>query len=183
MSLHLNQIKINGHDLKVSATLSLAGADMSGQTSYTDTAETGDKPKAISVRLGVAFKNPEYLRDIVRLAEAKNTTGSRQVYDVLNDTAAAMGIRQVKFQGDLSVNEDETTKQWRVSFKLTEVRSIPELKESRQEAKAVADQVPEGDTVATGTTETAVPDQVQLSSFEKVLQFVEESIADDGGVA
>lgn len=181
MSLHLNKIKVEGHDLKISGTLSLAGQDMSGQSSYTETAETGDKPKQISVRLGVNMNQPEQLQKIVQLAEAKNEAGNRVIYDILNATAAAMGIRRVKFQGDLSVNEDETSRQWRVSFKLTEVQSIPERKESRQQAQAVTDQVPTGDTVA--ASETAVPDQVQLSDFENVLQYLDNALAPTEGTA
>lgn len=182
MTLHLNQIQVKGHDMKVAATLPLAAADMSGQTSYTDTAETGDKPKQISVRMGITFKNAADLTALVKLAEAKNNHGSRVHYQVINETAQAMGIRLVKFEGDLSVNEDETTAGWRVAFKLTEVRSVPELKESRQQAKDVTEQAAEGDTVATNSaSETAAPDQAQLSSFENVLKYIDTALAPDEG--
>ena len=181
MSLYLNKIKVDGHELKLSATLPLAGQDLSGQSSYTQSAETGDKPKQISVRLGIKMNQAEQLQNVVQLAEAKDQNGNRQIYDVVNDTAQAMGIRRVKFQGDLSVNEDENTKQWRVTFKLTEVQSIPERKEARQQAQTVTDQAATGDTVA--TADTAVPDQVQLSDFENVLQYLDNALAPDTGTA
>lgn len=174
MSIILGTQKIKGHDLKISSTYTLASADLSGQTSYTDTAETGDKPKQLSVRLNILFKEMDDLKAIINLAESKDAAGNRTVYTVVNQTATAMGMRQVKFEGDVSVGEHDSLQQWSVSFKLTEVRSVPELKESRQEAKAVIDQVATGDTVQ--AEDSAVPDEVQLSSFENVLKFIDANL-------
>ncbi|WP_289284092.1 MULTISPECIES: hypothetical protein [unclassified Methylophaga] len=176
MSIRLGGEKLNGKDFKVSSTLTMAGADLSGQTSYTDTAETGDKPKQLSVRYKIPFKDKAHLQQVVRLAEAKDTSGNRMVYTIVNITAEGMGIRQVKFEGDLSASEDESLNLWSVSFKLTEVRSVPELKESRQEAKTVTDQVATGDTVL--QEDTAVPDQVELTSFENILNFIDKHLPD-----
>ncbi len=116
------------------------------------------------------------MQQVVRLAEAKDTSGNRMVYTIVNITAEGMGIRQVKFEGDLSASEDESLNLWSVSFKLTEVRSVPELKESRQEAKTVTDQVATGDTVL--QEDTAVPDQVELTSFENILNFIDKHLPD-----
>jgi len=174
--LHLNNTKIKGSDLKVAATLSLAGDDISGQSSMTATAETGDKPKQLSVSLLIKFIDVKNLTELLSLAEAKDEKGERETYAVVNDTAKAMNIRKVRFQGDLSVREDETLRLWRVSFKLTEIQSVAEAKESRQEKQPVADQKPAGETVK--PTETATPKAEELTSFEETLKWV-DSLGND----
>jgi len=173
--LHLNKIKINGSNLKISATLPLAGEDLSGQSSYATQAETGDKPHQLSVRMLVTFKNSADLTALVTLAKAKNEAGERLSYDVINDTAEAMAIRQVRFQGDLTVSEDETTQAWSVAFKLIEVKSVAEVKESRQQSQAVTDQAPTGETVT--PVDTATPKAEELSSFESVLLWFEKQVS------
>lgn len=169
--LHLNDTKIKGSNLKIAATLSLAGEDISGQSSQTAMAETGDKPKQLSVSLLIKFIDAKNLTELVTLAEAKSEKGERETYEVINDTADAMNIRKVRFQGDMSVREDEALRLWRVSFKLTEIQSVAEVKESRQTKAPVADQKPAGDTVA--KTDVAVPAAEELTSFEKTLSWVD----------
>tara|TARA_R110002050_G_scaffold57423_3_gene128959 strand:+ start:99460 stop:99999 length:540 start_codon:yes stop_codon:yes gene_type:complete len=172
--LHLNRTKIKGSDLKISATLPLAGEDLSGQSSYATQAETGDKPQQLSVRMLITFKNSADLTELVTLAKAKNSSGERLTYDVLNDTAQAMAIRQVRFQGDLTVSEDETTRSWSVGFKLIEVKSVAEVKEARQQTQAVTDQAPTGETVT--PVDTVTPKAEELSSFESVLSWMETQV-------
>ena len=173
--LLLNKTKIKGSDLKVSATLPLAGEDLSGQSSYATQAETGDKPQTLNVSLRIKFDNADDLTALVTLAKSKNAVGERQTYDVINDTAAAMVIRQVRFQGDLTVREDESLKLWQVAFKLIEVKSVAEITESRQQAQPVTDQAPTGETVQ--PVDTAVPEVAELSTFENVLAFVEKQLS------
>jgi len=175
--LALNGEKIKGSNIKVSASLPLAGEDISGQSSYAAMAETGDKPKSVSVKLDIAFKNAVDLTTLVNLAEAKNEVGERETYLINNETAKAMRIRQVRFQGDLLVGEDASTELWKVSFKLTELKSVPETKEARQEAQAVTDAGPEGETVE--PADVAVPEIADLTSIEKVLKFVDDALADE----
>lgn len=177
MSLYLSNQKINGHNLKVSASLELASEDNSGQSSYTDAAETGDKPKKLNVSLEIRFADVQYLSALIVLAEAKTVVGERVVYNVMNPTAQAMNIRRARFAGNVSVAEDDSLKRWKVSFKLHEVESVPELKEARSEAKPVTDLPPTGTTVAASSK--AVPKVEDLSSFESVLKFIDTAI---GGV-
>jgi len=179
--LHLNNTKIKGSDLKVAATLSLAGEDISGQSSMTATAETGDKPKQLSISLLVKFNEAKNLTELLSLAEAKDEKSERETYTVVNDTAKAMNIRKVRFQGDLSVREDETLRLWRVSFKLTEIQSVAEAKESRQEKQPVQDQKPTGETVE--PTQDAIPKAEELTDFEKVLSWVDSLGSEESGAA
>lgn len=176
MSIFLNQQKINGSAIKVAATLPLSSADMSGQSSYAETAETGDKPKQLTITLQIKYNNAKDLSALIVLAEAKNDVAERVIYSVVNNTAKAMNIRRVRFEGDLMVREDESTKLWNVSFKLIEVKSVPEVKEARLPAPPVADQTATGTPVAPVATQAAAPTVAELATFEGVLKFIEQQI-------
>ena len=173
MSLVLNDFEVKGSELRVAATLSLAGENISGQSSATTIAETGDKPKQLSVSLLIKFVDANNLTNIVNLAENKDAKGERLTYDIINPTADAMYIRKVRFLGDLSVREDETHALWRVSFKLTEVQSVAEAKEARLETPGVTDQAP------TGETTQPVNTADDLTWFEKIIKDADDWI---GGV-
>jgi hypothetical protein len=171
--LALNGQKIKGSELKISATLSLAGEDLSGSSSMSAQAETGDKPQSLSVNMEIKFDNAKDLTDLLNLAKAKTERVERVTYDILNNTAEAMAIRQVRFQGDITVREDATFNLWKVSFKLVEQRSVSEIAESRQEASPVTDQAPNGETVS----DDAVPNADDLSGMEKVMKWADKQIA------
>jgi hypothetical protein len=171
--LALNGQKIKGSELKISATLSLAGEDLSGSSSMSAQAETGDKPQSLSVNMEIKFDNAKDLTDLLNLAKAKTERVERVTYDILNNTAEAMAIRQVRFQGDITVREDATFNLWKVSFKLVEQRSVSEIAESRQEATPVTDQAPNSETVS----EDAVPTAEDLSGMEKVMKWADRQIA------
>ncbi len=177
MSLYLNNKKVEGHNIKVSTSLELASDDVSGQSSYTDEAETGDKPKQLSISLEIRYADMSFLSALVLMAEAKTDIGERVVYNVINNSAKAMNIRRARFAGTLQAREDDALKRWNVSFKLTEFASVPELKEARTEAKAVVDLPPSGSPVAASST--TVPTVEDLASFDKVLSFVDKAV---GGV-
>jgi hypothetical protein len=175
--LALNGQKIKGSELKLSATLSLAGEDLSGSSSMSAQAETGDKPQALAVNMEIKYDNAKDLTDLLNLAKAKTDKGERVTYDVINDTAAAMAIRQVRFQGDISVREDASYELWKISFKLVEQRSVAEITESRQEANKVTDQTSTGTTVS----DDVAPTVEELSSFEKVMKWTDSQIAGTSG--
>ena len=166
MILLLGQNPIPGYNKKISATLAIAGEDMSGNSSFTPQAETGDKPKLITVSTNIKFENQSDLRLIVNLAEAKNDVDERKIYDIVNDTAKAMNIRQVRFQGDLSVREIDGHQAWSVSFKLIEYLSASEKKEARRAAKAVTEQIAFGDVVA--AKKPGSVDQVKQMMIDQV---------------
>jgi hypothetical protein len=171
--LALNGQKIKGSELKISATLSLAGEDLSGSSSMSAQAETGDKPQSLSVNMEIKFDNAKDLTDLLNLAKAKTERVERVTYDILNNTAEAMAIRQVRFQGDITVREDATFNLWKISFKLVEQRSVSEVAESRQEATSVTDQAPNGATVS----DDAIPTADDLSGMEKVMKWADRQIA------
>jgi hypothetical protein len=129
--LTLNTQKISLKSLRITASQTLASEDASGQSSSTDVAETGTKAKTLTVRGYIPFDDAESLSQLFDLAEATED-GSRLIYRVNNHTASALGIKQVRFSSYITADEQETTRQWLISFSLTEHRSVPEKIEERQ---------------------------------------------------
>lgn len=129
--LTLNTTKINLKSLRITASQALASEDASGQSSSTDVAETGMKAKILSVSGLIAFAEYEFLSQLFNLAEATQD-GARVIYRISNHTASALSIKQVRFSSKIEAAEQETTKQWRVNFSLTEYRSVPQKVEERQ---------------------------------------------------
>ncbi|MEA5670209.1 DNA-binding protein, partial [Pseudomonas sp. MH2] len=68
--LLLDGTAIQGKGLKVTANLRIEADDLSGQTSNTETAHKGFKPKTLTVTLNIPYKNAAWLRDLMRVAEA-----------------------------------------------------------------------------------------------------------------
>lgn len=175
MSIYLSGVKIPGYGQKVSANLKLKSVDTSGESSYTPRAEAGDKPKTISVSTQIKYIDDDQLSLIIRLAEAKNGNDERSIYNIINLTANAMGIRQVKFDGDVQAREDGSLELWTVTFELAEYNSVAEKKEQRKKAKKVKEQAPAGTAASAAATPAAsgtepVDQAVELTDFEKKLK-------------
>jgi hypothetical protein len=171
MSIRLNGIKIPGYNQKVSANLRLESVDISGKTSYTPRAETGDKPKSVSVALQIRFIDEAQLKLIVQLAEAKNDKDERVIYNILNRTANTFGMRQIRFDGDVQAREDQSLELWNVTFELIEYNSTAEKKEQRSTSKKVNEQ-------SAGSAAGQSADQtVDLTRFEKLQSKLNEILS------
>ncbi|POF86243.1 baseplate complex protein [Pseudomonas putida] len=166
---------VQGKTLKVTADLRIEADDMSGQTSNTEKAHKGFKPKTLTVTLTIPFVNAAWLRDLMRLAEATGSGGQLKTYRVVNDTAAAFGMRQVQFAEGVSAREDDTLACWRIQFGLTEQKSNPEKVEKRREKNAVTAQGGTGSAVGGSAGGGAGGDgQAGLSGFEATLKKVDD---------
>jgi hypothetical protein len=171
MSIYLNGIKIPGYNQKVSANLRLESVDISGKTSYTPRAETGDKPKSVSVALQIKFIDDAQLKLIVQLAEAKNDKDERVIYNILNRTANTFGMRQIRFDGDVQAREDQSLELWNVTFELIEYNSTAEKKEQRSTSKKVNEQ-------SAGSAAGQSADQtVDLTRFEKLQKVLNDTLS------
>lgn len=137
---------IYGHFINVSSTLDIPQADLSGQTSATDKADQGVKPKKLAVSLTVPFDNADWITTLVNLAEARDGKGETIPYIIVDKLAAALNIRQVTFVGTLSINESGQERAWDVSFSLSEHHSPAETAEKRLQSRS-------GDTSATSFRE------------------------------
>ena len=137
--LQLDAKSIRLKSLRITAGLELAAVDASGQTSSTDVAETGIKAKTLTISGLLPYTNADHLSELFTMAEAL-TDGARTVYRISNNTAAALGVKQVRFAGKIEAVEQETTRQWAVSFQLQEYRSVPQKTEERLPDTAAVEQ-------------------------------------------
>ena len=172
MTLLLDGEKVQGTNQKVTASLRIESDDLSGQTSNSDTAHKGFKPKTLTVSLLIRFRDESQLRDLMRLAEATESGGQLKTYRIVNDTAAAFGVRQVQFSDGVSAREDDVLCAWRIQFTLAEKLSNPERVETRRAGKAVAQQSAPGQAVATAGTGGAdsTEQPTALTGFEATLK-------------
>lgn len=128
--LNLNSTLIAIKSLRITASLELASEDASGQSSSTEQAETGTKAKKLTVSGLLPFTNADHLAELFALAEATES-GARSIYRISNHTASALGVKQVRFSSKIEAVEQETTRQWAISFTLSEYRSVPQKVEER----------------------------------------------------
>ena len=177
MTLLLDGEKIRGRSMKVTGDLRIESGDMSGQTSNTDTAHKGFKPKTLTVNLLIPFVDAANLRSLMRLAEATEGGGQLKTYRIVNDTAAAIGMRQVQFSDGVSAREDDSLRGWRVQFTLTEKLSNPERVEKRRAANAVGTQSAPGQGVSgtsTGSGADGTGGGQELTGFEATLKKLDD---------
>lgn len=177
--LTLNGTQLPLKNLRLSVRQQLAGQDMSGQTSATDQAETGSKGKILTVRGVIPFTKSPLLTNLFSMAEAQEE-GARLIYRISNQTAEALKIRQVKFQGAVRADEQDSLRQWSVSFELIEHLSVPERVEQRQPDQPAAQQKVQGvnTPVESGQSDNVPPDtEVELTGVMKVLKAVDNALA------
>lgn len=176
MTLLLDGQQILGKRLKITANLRIESDDLSGQTSNSQTAHKGFKPKTLTVSLMIPFVDQVQLRSLMRLAEATAGGGQLKMYRIVNDTAAAFGIREVQFSDGVSAREDDTLNAWLVQFTLSEKLSNPERVENRRASNSVTSQSGPGSAVGAGGVDgTGSPDE--LSGFERTLKKVDNWLA------
>ncbi len=173
--LTLNNTTILGHSLNVRANFKIESKEISGQTSGSDRSEEGIKPCTLSVSLQIPFQKSVDLTRLRDLATAQISTGNLQVYDIVNETAAAMKVRQVTFMDNFTVSEVDGQKAWQVNFTLAEYQSIPEKTEQRQPQPAAKDQSGEGETA--GEVAPPTNSEEQLSMGYRILKKMDEALA------
>ena len=179
MTLMLNGELVTGNRLKVTASLKIESEDMSGQTSGTEKAHKGFKPKTLAVAMMISYKNKTDLATLMRLAESTEGGGQRTTFRIVNDTAEAFGIRQVEFTDGVTAREDDSLAQWIISFTLSEKLSNPEKVEGRRAGNPVATQSAPGVGVAgtgTGADGSSTAPQ-ELTGFEALLKKVDTYLA------
>lgn len=174
--LTLNSIAISLKGLRITASQELATEDASGQSSSTESAETGIKAKMLTVTGFILFVDEQQLTDLFKLAEATEG-GARTTYRISNKTAEALGIKQVKFSSKIEAVEQETTRQWNVSFTLAEVRSVPQKKEERAPQVAAAQQGSAGQGAASAGGNTPPNTEPELTGIMAFLKKVDEGLA------
>lgn len=174
MTLLLDGQLVRGMSMKITANLRIESDDLSGQTSNSEAAHKGFKPKTLAVTLVIRYADKSYLRDLMRLAEATEGGGQRKTYRIVNDTAEGFGVRQVQFSDGVSAREDDSLFCWRVQFTLSEKLSNPERVEKRRPANGVNAQGAPGQGVGGGTSASGESGKgTELTGFEATLQKVD----------
>lgn len=184
MTLLLDGEQVRGKNLKITANMRIEAADMSGQTSNTETAHKGFKPKTLTASMMIPYVDQVQLRDLMRMAEATEGGGQLKTYRVVNDTASAFGIRQVEFSEGVSAREDDTLSAWRIQFTLSEKVSNPQKVEGRRPANGVKAQSGPGAAVGSGGGGTGADSdggEQQLTGFEATLKKVDGWLGGVGG--
>lgn len=162
---------VRGKNMKITANLRIESDDLSGQTSNSEAAHKGFKPKTLAVNLTIRYTDKSFLRDLMRMAESTEGGGQRKTYRVVNDTAEGFGVRQVQFSDGVSAREDDSLHCWRVQFTLSEKLSNPERVEKRRPANASTAQGAPGQAVGGDTGAAGEPEKgAELTGFETTLK-------------
>lgn len=108
--------------------------------------------------------------------EATEGGGQLKTYRIVNDTAAAFGMRQVTFTEGVSAREDDNLRGWLIQFTLTEKLSNPEKVEGRRSGNTVTAQSGPGGAVGgtgggTGGDTPSGPEE--LTGFQATLKKVD----------
>ncbi|WP_174410358.1 baseplate complex protein [Desulfovibrio psychrotolerans] len=177
--LMLDDYVLPGHGLMVQGALEIKNEELSGETSSTSTVNKGVKPKQFTVSLQVPYTEVAGMKKLTATAEAKDTGDRMRIYDCVNDTVNAMGVRQVQFTDRFAVNEAEGVRAWDVSFTLREFQSRPEMVEQRESAPKTVTQSSSGAAVDLATAEeqqTAQAVAEPLTLLEKLLKAVDSAL-------
>ncbi|MCX2834446.1 baseplate complex protein [Microbulbifer thermotolerans] len=176
--MRLNDFILRGSELVVNGRLRIETESLSGNTSASDRANNGIKPKALVVSMVIKFDAADHLHELVRVAEAVDSNSKLVVYDILDDTAQAMGVRQVQFSDDFNVRQIPGQSAWRVNFTLQEYLSVPEKVEQRAQVQAPEAQTAESEGIE-GQTVVAEESEQQreYTGFERVLKWADDALA------
>ncbi|MDE8603886.1 hypothetical protein M3I01_013365 [Marinomonas sp. RSW2] len=168
MILSLNGKEIQGYNFLVTGEQPLPDEDLSAQTSSTLTAEKGFKSKRLRVNFNIKFTDVGYLKSLMSIVQGVDEQGRRQIYTINNQTATAMGIRQVRFSESVSVKEMGEVQAWAISFVLLEHKSIPEKRESKTLAAE--------EKAATGTSTNTASVDKQVAAEADNASWFEENV-------
>ncbi len=164
--MRIGNLDVPGYDLLVTANLHIKSDDLGGNTSGTDSAHLGYEPKTLEISLKIKYIDEGDLTRLSQLAEQLDAAKKPKVFNIVDRTAKAMNIRQVRFSENFRVREDEMLHQWQVTFELKEYRSVAEKIEQRQTVKpAVVQQADEA------------KKEEPLTNFEKFLQSIDQVLA------
>lgn len=170
----LNNYTLPNKELRVTMSMRIDSQDLSGQNSGTGSAHKGFKPKIFNVSLIIPFNQAEKLGELIAVAESTKADGSLTIYDITEELANAIKVRQVRFTEEFYVRELEKTKAWAVQFSLQDYLSVPEKNEQRQATAAPQAQSTEG-AVTTPTEGEGEPQQ--MSWFEKQLAKADKALS------
>jgi hypothetical protein len=161
---------------RVSVSLRFDEEKLGAQTSGTDTAHKGIKPKLINVFFIVPFVEEKKLTELIAVAESVTDKGNKTIYDIVEPAANAMKVRKVQFTDTLEVREDYTLNAWGVSFALLEYKSVAEKTEQRQPVATAPAQSAPGETVAS-SDDSGADDEAPVTGVEKFIAGLDRALS------
>lgn len=161
----LNDYTVPDKELRVTVGMRFEDDSLGAQTSSTESAHKGIKPKTLTVSLMIPFVAVTQLTELTAIAEATTEDGSLVTYDITEEAANAMKVRQVRFSDSFDVRPDWKLNAWQVNFSLQEYKSVPEKAEQRQnKVTSVVQQAP-GETIGEGDTQASAGGMGTLESI------------------
>ena len=130
----------NLKNIQVGFSREFKAQDQSGMSSATDDSEQGEKAAELDISGVISFHDLALLATLQDMSTAKDESGDRMAYRVVNDVVNAFKVKTVKFTGRFSVTPQENQMAWDVSFKLKEHNSVAEQKEQRQKDQTKPEQ-------------------------------------------
>jgi len=124
--MKIGNFSIPKHEFNVRFAFGVENKAMDGNTSSTDVSNRGFRAKTLKVSFIIKFNDGKALNDIVRLFEAVDDKGEQIVYDIIDETARATGIRKAIFDGEFLCPANDQGQFWTVSFYLKEQNSTSE---------------------------------------------------------
>jgi len=189
MDIYLDGDKLPGYDHRVTAQGQIDRKDLSGESSSTAAAYAGWKPWLLSVRTRIDFDRPDALLELRTMFEAAQeteqttpsfdafgtpitevstaTTLVPKLWEITDDTAAALDIFHVRFADAMQVEPDAEQRRWEVTLHLVQERSTPEKAEERLPAATQPAPAAPDATDTTGAAATAATGA--LATVEAVL--------------
>lgn len=173
----LDDYVVPDKNIRVTMTMAFESESLGSQTSATDSAHKGIKPKEFNVSLTIPFVENTKLSRLIAIAQATRKDGALHVYDIVDQTANAAKVRQVRFSNSFAAREDSVLQAWNIQFSLTEYLSVPEKTEQRTETAPAAAQSADGEIVSAEGSGQPEDDLSPKTGFEKLLYKVEKSLS------
>jgi len=169
----LNDYRVPSNRLTVSVVTSFDSAELRGETSATDSAHKGIKPKEISVTFVLPFDRERELSQFYAAAQALDDNGELVVYDITERSANAAKVKKVTFTNRIDQREISDTDAWMVSFTLLERLSMQE----RTEQRTTLVETPAPKTEGAKISSPELAQETEVSSFEAALARFDKKLA------
>jgi len=170
----LNNYTVPDKEFDISMNFRFEAEHISGQTSASDTVTQGISPKSFTVTLQINFDEKKLLTELLAVAEARDSNGAMIVYDIVDETANTVKVRQVEFTDQFSARKVEKLNAWRVHFVVTEKHSVAEKVEQQQQQANTEEQSADGQAAPVNQSAVAVD---TLTGFEKFLTNIEDILS------
>ncbi len=164
-AMMLNDYHVPSNKLTVSVATSFDSAELRGETSATDSAHKGIKPKEISVSFVLPFDRSRDLSQFYGVAQALDDNGELLVYEITERSSNAAKVKKVKFTSRIDQREVPDKDAWVVSFTLNERLSMAERTEQRTTLREVESPKTEGSVISS----SELSQEAEVSSFEAAL--------------